>query len=242
MNLVFDRLIALTGVLPPFLMLWYAEVFERRIKERHAAWRYRILVATAIAAIPMAIAEHVASDYLSDAPEPQRTLIDSFVIAAAVEESGKVFCLYLLSRFALAPRTRYGAFLYALHAAAGFAVVENVAVMLWSASFELRTVRFVLRAYMASPMHMFAGGVLGYVWARRRFDDGPLGLMGGLAIAIFIHGTYDALLLAVERLPESYETWMVVCAAAAMSLPLGGVIVLCVLAGKLRAADEVAGR
>ena len=91
-----DRIVALTGVLPPFLMLWYAERFERRIKEKHAAFRYRIMVATAVLAIPMAFAAAHVSRMLADASEPRRTLIDAFVLAAAIEESGKVLCLYFL--------------------------------------------------------------------------------------------------------------------------------------------------
>ena len=103
-------------------------------------------------------------------------------------------------------------------------------------------VRFVLRAYMASPMHLFAGGVVGYFWARRRFDRGALGLSGGLGCAILIHGTYNALLLGVERFPEGYEQWVVVCAVCAIALPLSGLIVLRILAGKLRDDDARDGR
>ncbi|MEY4583228.1 MAG: PrsW family intrarane metalloprotease [Pseudomonadota bacterium] len=239
---MFDRLAALVGALPPFLMLWYAERFERRVREPHAHWRYRVLAAAGLAAVPMAWAERAAAVVLSETAEPRRTLYEAFIVAASIEEFGKVLCLYLLTRSDLAPRTRYGSFLYALHAAAGFAIVENVLMMLDAPNLLFFTVRFVLRAYMASPMHMLAGGVVGYVWARRRFDAGSIGLSGGLALAIAIHGGYNALLLAVERLPAGHEVAVVVCAITAIALPLGGVVFLRYLAGLLRADDERDGR
>jgi RsiW-degrading membrane proteinase PrsW (M82 family) len=237
-----DRIAALIGALPPFLMLWYAERFERRIREPHAEWRYRILAAAGLASVPMAWAEHWVASVIALAPEPERTLSEAFIVAAAIEETGKVACLYLLTRSFLAPGTRYGGFLYALHAAAGFAIVENVMMMLDVPNLTVFTVRFVLRAYMASPMHLFAGGVVGYFWARRRFDAGKIGLPGGLGLAIAIHGSYNALLLAVERLPDGYEPLVAACAIGAIALPLSGLFVLRRLASTLRADDARDGR
>jgi len=237
-----DRLAALLGALPPFLMLWYAERYERRVREPHAEWRYRILAASGLASVPMAWAEHMVAHVIFEAPEPQRTLSEAFLVAAAIEETGKVLCLYFLTRSFLAPRTRYGGFLYALHAATGFAIVENVMMMLDTPDLTVFTVRFVLRAYMASPMHLLAGGVVGYLWARRRFDRGSLGLSGGLAFAIVIHGSYNALLLAVERLPASHSDLVAVCAVSAIAVPLCGVVLLRYLAGRLREDDARDGR
>jgi RsiW-degrading membrane proteinase PrsW (M82 family) len=237
-----DRLPALIGILPPFLMLWYAERFERRVKEPHRDWRYRVLAAAGLACIPIAWAERFVGVVIADALEPQRSLFEAFIVAASIEETGKVLCLYLLTRVTLGPGTRYGAFLYALHAATGFAIVENVLIMLDSPNLRVFTVRFVLRAYMASPMHLFAGGVVGYLWARRRFDTGAVGLSGGLACAIGIHGSYNALLYGVERLPEGMPGTVIACALSAMAVPLLGIVVLRAMAGRLRSDDERDGR
>jgi RsiW-degrading membrane proteinase PrsW (M82 family) len=165
-------------------------------------------------------------------------LIEAFVTAAAVEELAKVACLMLLTRGVLGPRTRYGAFLYALHAAMGFALVENVLAMLKVANMIAFSTRFFLRAYLTVPMHLVAGGVLGYLWARRRFEGGPIGLAGGLGIAIVIHGGFNAMLLAVERLPEQHGALAVACAIGALALPIVGLAVLRVLAGRLRSDDN----
>lgn len=239
---MWDRLPALVGVLPPFLLLWYAESFERRVREPHRNWRYRVLSAAGLACVPLAWAERGAALVIADAIEPQRSLFEAFIVAATIEEIGKVACLYLLTRVTLRPRTRYGAFLYALHAATGFAIVENVLMMIDTPSITVFTVRFVLRAYMASPMHLFAGGVVGYLWARRRFDDGAVGLSGGLACAIAIHGSYNALLFAVERLPDDYIDAVVACGLLALAVPLVGIVVLRSMAIRLREDDDRDGR
>lgn len=223
-------------------MLWYAESFERRVREPHKNWRYRVLFASGLACVPLAWMERGASLVIADAPEPQRSLFEAFIVAATIEETGKVVCLYLLTRVTLGPGTRYGAFLYALHAASGFAIVENVLIMLDTPNLTVFTVRFVLRAYMASPMHLFAGGVIGYLWARRRFDSGAVGLSGGLACAIAIHGSYNALLFGVERLPQRYTDAVIACALLAMAVPLVGILVLRLLAERLRRDDERDGR
>lgn len=239
---MWDRLPALVGVLPPFLMLWYAESFERRVREPHRDWRYRILVAAGLSCIPLAWIERGAALIIADALEPERSLFEAFIVAATIEETGKVLCLYMLTRVTMGPRTRYGAFLYALHAATGFAIVENVLMMLDTPNLTVFTVRFVLRAYMASPMHLFAGGLVGYLWARRRFDEGAIGLSGGLACAIAIHGSYNALLFGVERLPEDSYDAIIACGVSALAVPLVGIVVLRALAQRLRSADERDGR
>ncbi|MGD8861537.1 MAG: PrsW family glutamic-type intramembrane protease [Myxococcales bacterium] len=234
---IYDRLLAITGVIPPFFLLYLAERFERRVREPTIAWRYRVLAAAGLASVPIAWTERAVALLMQNASEPLLTLFEAFVVAALIEEGGKFLCLVVLTRSALAPRTRYGAFLYALHASMGFAMVENVIAMLKVPDLEAFTTRWVLRAYMTVPMHMVAGGVLGYLWARRVFDRGPVGLFGGLAIAVLIHGAYDAMLLAVERLPAEYGTLHVACAAGAMSIPALGLIALRVQAGRLRRLD-----
>jgi RsiW-degrading membrane proteinase PrsW (M82 family) len=233
-----DRLLALAGVIPPFLLLWLAESFERRVREPTRGFRYRIIFATGMISIPVAWTERLLAHLVSTAPEPSATLIEAFVIAAAVEELAKVGCLMLLTRGALGPRTRYGAFLYALHASMGFALVENVLAMLKVADMVAFSTRFFLRAYLTVPMHLVAGGALGYLWARRRFESGPIGLAGGLGVAIVIHGGFNAMLLAVERLPDSHGPLAVACAIGAMALPIVGLVALRVLAGRLRNDDS----
>lgn len=233
-----DRLLAITGIIPPFMLLWYAERFERRIREPTQGWRYRIVAAAGMASIPIAWVERVAGQLVESSPQPLAALFDSYVGAALVEETGKVLCILLLTRGSLAPRTRYGAFLYSLHASMGFALVENVLAMLKVPDLETFSTRFFLRAYMTVPMHLVAGGIVGYLWARRRFDRGTLGILPGLCFAILVHGSFNGALLAVEVLPPSRERLRILCAALAMAIPLIGTLLLRLLGGRLRAFDQ----
>jgi RsiW-degrading membrane proteinase PrsW (M82 family) len=235
---IYDRLLAITGIIPPFLLMWLAESFERRVKEPTQGWRYRVLFAAGLTTIPLAWIERFAGAVADTAQEPVHTLLESYLVAGAIEECGKFAVLLLLTRGALGPRTRYGAFLYALHASMGFALVENVVAMLKTPDMVAFSTRFFLRAYMTVPMHLVAGGVLGYFWAHRRFDAGALGIAGGTGLAIAIHGSFNSALLAVERLPDTYERLRIACAVSALLIPLGGLLLLRVLAGRLRDQDR----
>ncbi len=234
----FDRVLAMTGVIPPFVLLWFAERFERRVKEPTRGWRYRIVAASGLASIPIAWTERLLSAVLDRLPPTWASLCDSYIVSASVEELGKLCCLLLLTRGALAPRTRYGAFLYALHAAMGFALVENVLAMLKTPDLIAFSTRFFLRAYMTVPMHLVAGGTFGYVWARRRFDRGRAGAGVGLAIAIMLHGSFNAALAGIDSLPPARDALRLALAVFAMAIPLVGALALRLFAGGLRKRDQ----
>jgi RsiW-degrading membrane proteinase PrsW (M82 family) len=232
-------LLAIVGVIPPFLLLWFAERFERRVREPTRGWRYRIMAASGLASIPIAWAERLFSALLQGTEQPAALLVDAYVLAAGIEELGKVGCLMLLTRGLLGPQTRYGAWLYALHSSMGFALVENVIALLAdSADLGSLSTRFVLRAYMTVPMHFVAGGILGYFWALRRFDGGPIGLAGGTSIAIVIHGSFNASLLAMDALEPSQSPLRIFFGITALAIPLFGVLVLRFLGSYLRLLDQ----
>lgn len=235
---LYDRLLAITGIIPPFLLLWYAEASERRIREPTQGYRYRVFFAAGLASIPIVWIERFLSVVSSFNPKWSAGMFDAFVVSASVEECGKLACLYVLTRGALAPRTRYGAFVYSLHATMGFALVENVISLLKTPDMQTFSDRFFLRAYFSVPVHLVATGILGILWARRRFDRGPIGLRGGLAIAIAIHGSFNALLFTIDNLAAEDHTLRIVCAGAAMAIPLLGVVTLRWLSLRLRLADR----
>jgi RsiW-degrading membrane proteinase PrsW (M82 family) len=235
---MYDRVLAITGVIPPFVLLWLAERFERRIKEPTHGWRYRVMAASGMASIPIAWAERLLSKAIEPMPRLQAAVLDSFVVSATIEELGKLTCLVLFTRGTLAPRTRYAAFLYALHAAMGFALVENVLAMLKTPDLIAFSSRFFLRAYMTVPMHLVAGGTFGYVWARARFDQRAAGAGLGLLLAIGLHGGFNTSLALIDALPSEQDPIRFTLAGVAMAIPLLGVAILRVLAGQLRSLDQ----
>jgi RsiW-degrading membrane proteinase PrsW (M82 family) len=234
-------LVAIVGVIPPFLLLWFAERFERRIREPTRGWRYRIMAASGLASIPIAWTERLFSALLQGTEQPMALLVDAYVLAAGIEEFGKVLCLMVLTRGLLGPQTRYGAWLYALHSSMGFALVENVIALLADSDLGSLSTRFVLRAYMTVPMHFVAGGILGYFWALRRFDSGPIGLAGGTCFAIVIHGSFNASLLAMDVLAPEQNALRICFAVTSLAIPLFGVLGLRLLGSHLRRLDEQSG-
>jgi len=235
-----SEILAISGVIPPFLLLWLAERFERRIREPAPPLRYRVLVASALVSVPVAWTQQLIEPWLSRTPEPSSTLLEAFVLAASVEEGAKVACLYVFSRGPLGPRTRYGAFLYALHASMGFALIENVVALLRSPDAIGFTIRFILRAYLTVPLHLVAGGLVGYLWSRKRFDGGAVGLAGALGLAVLLHGSFNSALLAVERLPEGMAAWSTAAASLAVAIPLLGAIGLRLMGERLVRFDHAA--
>lgn len=233
------ELIAAVGVLPAFLLLWYAERFERRVREPWPWARYRILVASGLSAIPIAWIELQLAKLATGLTPAHQVLYESVVVAAATEEVVKFACLWLLTRGALRPGSRYGAFIYALHAALGFAAVENVVALVAAPTLEELTATLLLRGYLAVPTHLFAGGVVGYFWARRRFDQAGLRLPAAIGLGIVIHGSYNVMVTAVERLPgEGFEVMLTTYAMAALMIPLTGIVVLYGAALHLRRRDQ----
>jgi hypothetical protein len=87
-------------------------------------------------------------------------------------------------------------------------------------------------------MHLTAGGTFGFLWARGVFDRTKLGWPSGIALAVFLHGGFDALLFAVDRLPDGWDLQRSICASAAFVLPAVGVLVLLYFAHHLRALDR----
>jgi RsiW-degrading membrane proteinase PrsW (M82 family) len=61
---------------------------------------------------------------------------------------------------------------------------------------------YVMRAVLAVPGHAIFAGFMGHYAARKRFDGEGPGLLGGLVVAIFLHGTYDASLFLIAALPK----------------------------------------
>jgi len=88
--------------------------------------------------------------------------------------------------------------LYAITAACGFALAENLEYVLSSASAssEQALHTAILRALLSIPLHAGTGAVMGAMLARRRFvgrkvPDQNLGFCHIIALPVILHGLYD---------------------------------------------------
>jgi RsiW-degrading membrane proteinase PrsW (M82 family) len=129
-------------------------------------------------------------------------LYTAFVVAALTEETAKALALYFAVWRHPAFDERLDGIVYATRAGLGFALVENVGYLMGAESLSGFVGIFVLRAVLAVPGHAIFAGFMGYWAARKKFDGTGPGLLGGLGIAIFLHGSYDGALFLSAALPK----------------------------------------
>jgi len=118
-------------------------------------------------------------------------LITAFVVAGAVEESGKALCLW---SFRWNPEfdERFDGIVYAGWIGLGFASVENVLYLSNAPTSGAYVGTFIIRALLAVPDHAIWAGLVGYAVAARRFGDTGANPWRALALAITMHGLYDS--------------------------------------------------
>jgi RsiW-degrading membrane proteinase PrsW (M82 family) len=155
-------------------------------------------------------------------------LYTSFFVAALTEESAKAVALYFAVWRSPAFDERLDGIVYATRAGLGFALVENIGYLMGAESMSGFAGIFVMRAVLAVPGHAIYAGYMGYWAARKKFDNAGPGLIGGLVIAILLHGTYDAALFVTAALPKGPLQLLI--------LPLVLVPVVVVIAGYRRLA------
>ncbi len=193
---------SLSGAIPALLAMLYVDWLDRKRPEPPSLLR-RVAVLGALSCLPCGILElllmkvaGISADF-SKLTGYTQVLMTAFVIAAAVEEGAKVFVLRVVAwRFA-AFDERLDGIVYATRAGLGFALVENVFYLASAKTAWFFLVMFFFRAVLTVPMHAASAAIMGYYAAVRRFDGTGPGLLGGYVLAILVHGTFDAGLLAM---------------------------------------------
>ena len=129
-------------------------------------------------------------------------LYKAYGIAGVTEECAKALVVYVVVWKSKDFDERLDGIVYATRAGLGFALVENVLYLFGEKTVGGLVWVFVLRAVLAVPGHAIYAGFMGYWAARKKFDGTGPGLAGGLAIAIFLHGSYDAAIFLMEPLAK----------------------------------------
>ena len=194
-------LLTLSGVAPAIFLMWLVSRFDAKRPEPAAALR-KVAVWGGLSTIPAVMVEVVLSAMAPQQPVAH-ALYSAFIVAALTEECCKALVMYFVIWRHPAFDERLDGIVYATRAGLGFALVENVMYLTQTHSTGGFLGVFILRAVLAVPSHAIYAGFMGYWAARRRFDGVGPGLLGGLAIAIALHGAYDgAVFLAVEAQNE----------------------------------------
>jgi protease PrsW len=204
-----NLLVALSGMLPALFLMWYVEKHDAKRPEPRSALR-KVALFGGLSTIPCIVLQLM----LDGAGSPGSlggALFTSYVSAGFVEESAKAVCLYLAVWRNPAFDERFDGIVYGTRAGLGFALVENVGYLLGAQSMSGFIGMFVMRAVLAVPGHAIWAGFMGHYAAMRRFDKTGPGLFGGLAIAVLLHGSYDAALFAQPFLPPlvAVPLWLV---------------------------------
>ena len=151
----------------------------------------------------------------------------AFGVAGLTEEIAKALVLYFVVWRHPAFDERVDGIVYATRAGLGFALVENVGYLFGAQSLSGMFGLFVVRAVLAVPGHAIYAGFMGYWAARKKFDGVGPGLLGGLGVAVFLHGAYDCALFLIGVIPNDGATVLLI-------FPLLAVPIIVVVGGYRR--------
>lgn len=187
-----NRLLALTGALPAVAAMLYVDRLDRKRPE--PPWSLRRVALGGVASVfACALVEEGVLWGLSG-KGIGREILRAFVGVAAVEEMAKMLCIRWLVWSRPEFDERMDGVVYGSRAGLGFALAENVLYLLDARTGLAFAGMYVARGLLTVPMHAVTGALIGYFAAYRRFDRRGPGMLGGLAIAVLLHGAFDAAL------------------------------------------------
>jgi len=183
-----EKVYAVLGLIPGLIWLFY---FYRKSYHRPKSLRnlVRVFFAGLICTIPTGIIEYVTGAGLA-----QETLLRSaemsFFLIGPLEELSKLVAVWLAIYRTRDFREPLDGIIYAGTAAVGFASVENIVYLL-----HLGPGIIVSRVLFATPAHVMFSAMWGYSMGLARFRrEGELKtILGGFALAAFLHGSYNFL-------------------------------------------------
>jgi RsiW-degrading membrane proteinase PrsW (M82 family) len=187
--------IVAVAVAPAIFWLWY---FYRR--DRYEPEPKLLIIRTfflgMLVTLPVAFIEGVL---------PISDLILAVLAAPIIEEVAK----YLVVRRTVYPNPEFNepmdGVVYAASAALGFATLENIVYIstaYLTSPLEDVLVIYALRALLSVPGHALFSSMWGYALGRAKFDParGTGFILGGLALAIGLHGVFNFFLYSAPLL------------------------------------------
>lgn len=193
--------LALTGAIPALIAMWVFDHMDRHRPEPRWTLR-KVALAGALSVIPIALLQLVIKSPIDGSYEA--AAYNGFVVAAMTEEAGKMLCVYWFVWHKPEFDERLDGIVYAARAGLGFALVENVLYLMNAAGTGEFWFLWGARALLAVPGHAIWAGLMGYYVAIRRFDGVGWGFLGGYAVAVLLHGLYDAALFSAPSLVADF--------------------------------------
>lgn len=190
-----DRNLMALAIIPGLLIIIY--VYKKdKVEKEPVKLIIKTMIFGAISCLPAAYLESALSSVL---PQYQEGTIEyavtiSFCEAALVEETVKYLATKLSTWKYPGFNYRFDGIVYAVSAAVGFAIFENV---MYVAQYGFSTA--IVRAFTAVPLHAFCGVFMGvfYSYAKKSSILGQSGKcffyrLFALLVPMLIHGTYDS--------------------------------------------------
>lgn len=230
--------IALTGAIPALIVMWVFDVMDRHRPEPRWTLR-KVALAGAISTLPLIFIEQLIAMEMDGSYNAG--FYNGFVTAALPEELAKFLCVYWFVWHKPEFDERLDGIVYAARAGLGFALVENVLYLNQFAGNADFGLIWGARALLAVPGHAIWAGFMGYFAAIRRFDRMGPGLVGGLLLAVVMHGLYDAVLFSQPALTR--DVGQGPATSLVLGIPIiiigGGAVALRSLARRAREADNL---
>ena len=188
-------MLLLLAVLPG-IVLFRAVRGQDKIEKEPAGLMLALFIGGALTTVSAILLGQLGNVVLLDGLAPtslEYLLLDNFIVTALVEEGGKYFVLKRRTWRHPAFNYTFDAVVYAVTAALGFAVLENI---LYVMDGDITTA--LLRAVFSVPGHAFDGVFMGYyyglakaAWTAgdRRATRGAL--RKALWVPVLLHGFYD---------------------------------------------------
>lgn len=172
--------------LPCLLFIALIHHFSRRKRDSDIL-RLKLLGEGFIAPIAASIIELITFKLCDYFPEELIIPARAFLGVAVVEEGIKLAVVLMVAR----RQTDYNEFIdgpiYAITAAMGFALLENI-IYVFSSQAPMAIA--LLRSITAVPLHALAGGFMGLAIAHEKIESIHR-IAGAFLISVLIHGLYD---------------------------------------------------
>lgn len=196
----------LAAIIPSCVLIAYFYFRDRR-REPHSvlAWTFFLGVLTVVPVLGIGLPALAVMPSFGDWSPTSAALLQALYMAFLCASIPEELCKYAVL---MGYSARHKAFnepmdgvIYGAVASLGFATLENIMYVTggdWGVA--------IARALTAVPLHAFIGATLGYYVGQARFNQASkLTALGGLVVAILIHGIYDFGLMGVMQLAVRSE-------------------------------------
>lgn len=163
-----------------------------------------------LSVIPAIFLEQFLTDaYMGPSPSWIEGAYTGYIVAGCSEELSKLLLLLLAVWRSRHFDEYFDGIVYAAFVGLGFAGLENIMYVFNQTDFTTSFMTGSMRALLSVPGHFLFAVVMGYYFARAKFEPEHRGgmLFKAFFFPMLLHGTFDALLMIPEAMGES-GSWL----------------------------------